>query len=88
VFTWIQAGHFPPDHGCALAAPADSFAGAEPSMPRSQLGEKRNVHLHVSIAAPEWRRWQATAIRPQIADMVRIRSSSILIKGSTKGLQY
>ena len=44
--------------------------------------ETRSVHLHVSIDAPGWRQRQAKTIRPQKADMVRMRSSSILVKGS------
>ncbi len=83
-----SSGCFHTYHGCALAAPAVSFAGAEPSVSRSRLGEKRSVLLYASIEAPGRRRRQAKAIRPQIASMVRMRSSSILIKGSNMKKEF
>lgn len=63
-YTQSRAGHFPPCHGCALAASADSFAVAEPSQARSTTVEAQSVRSYASTAEPEQRRRLAKVIRP------------------------
>jgi hypothetical protein len=79
------AAHLSPDHGCARTR-SGRVEAAESSQARSGQVEERSVRWYTSTGNPDRRRSMAKTILPRQADMVRMRSSSILIKGSTKGL--
>ena len=69
-------------HGCALGRKSGGEV-AESSMSRSGQVEARSERGFVSTGEPGTRRSQAKTIRPLTASMVRMRSGSIPIKGST-----
>jgi hypothetical protein len=82
-FTRNRAGHFV----LTMDAPgriSGRAEAAESSMPRSNQAEERSVRWYASTARPGLRRRQAKAIQPRQAAMVRMRSSSIPIKGSNR----
>jgi len=71
-----------PCRGCALGRDSGRDEAAEPSMPRSRQVEERSVRWYKSTGDPGWRRRQVKAIQPRQASMVRMRTSSNLVKGS------